>query len=292
MHSLSLFGWRSQLRNGSLQGLRALNEICQQLAASWRDRQDEILREIALHQNADHSYMEAGITLLQVAQQAQEMFLKRPAEQTRRLLKFRPSNSTWQDGELHATFKQPFDLIPQTANDPSPGSGDDGTPIERPSKWLGRKVSNFEMAISRNRFLSPVRDELQNPITSEFINVSKHSNFENRTECIGSRASERNEPFGEESAGLCRSEVRSSNQKSLLILGLITQHPCAENPRPRRRWRSERDSNRGYGHLTGHGVEIEPGLQRPSPKNGNIWIFVRRLSAIWGRKAPNLESGD
>jgi hypothetical protein len=43
---------------------------------------------------------------------------------------------------------------------------------------------------------------------------------------------------------------------------------------------------------TGHAVAIEPGLRRRSPKNGNIWIFVRRLSAIWACKAPNLEPGD
>ena len=39
-----------------------------------------------------------------------------------------------------------------------------------------------------------------NPIASEFTSVSKHSNFENRTESAESRAPERNEPFGEEGA--------------------------------------------------------------------------------------------
>jgi hypothetical protein len=43
-----------------------------------------------------------------------------------------------------------------------------------------------------------VREELQNPISSEFISASKHSNFENRTESAESGALERNEPFGEE----------------------------------------------------------------------------------------------
>jgi hypothetical protein len=45
--------------------------------------------------------------------------------------------------------------------------------------------------------LLPVREELQNPFSSEFISVLKHSNFENRTEPVESRALERNEPFGE-----------------------------------------------------------------------------------------------
>jgi hypothetical protein len=46
--------------------------------------------------------------------------------------------------------------------------------------------------------LSPVRKELQNPISFGFISISKHSNFENCTVLAESRAAERNEPFGEE----------------------------------------------------------------------------------------------
>ena len=61
--------------------------------------------------------------------------------------------------------------------------------------WLGRKESNLDMAIS-NRTLLPVREELQNPIALEFTSVSKHSNFENRTESAESRALERNDTNG------------------------------------------------------------------------------------------------
>jgi hypothetical protein len=59
--------------------------------------------------------------------------------------------------------------------------------------------------------LLPVREELQNPISSEFISVSKHSNFENRTVSAESRALERNEPFGEEWRTL---PIRSPELKS------------------------------------------------------------------------------
>jgi hypothetical protein len=50
--------------------------------------------------------------------------------------------------------------------------------------------------------LLPAREDLQNPISSELISHSKHSNFENRTESAESRALEKIEPFGEERAGL------------------------------------------------------------------------------------------
>jgi hypothetical protein len=57
--------------------------------------------------------------------------------------------------------------------------------------------SILDMAISKSDPLACPRG-VANPISSEFINVSKHSNFENRTESAESRALERNEPFGEE----------------------------------------------------------------------------------------------
>jgi len=53
------------------------------------------------------------------------------------------------------------------------------------------------MASSKSNGL-PVREELQNPISLEFISLFKPSNFENRTESTESRAREKNEPFGEE----------------------------------------------------------------------------------------------
>ena len=49
----------------------------------------------------------------------------------------------------------------------------------------------------RNQTLSPVQEKRQNLFPLELISNSKRSNFENRTEWMESRASERNGPFGE-----------------------------------------------------------------------------------------------
>jgi hypothetical protein len=54
----------------------------------------------------------------------------------------------------------------------------------------------------RNQMLLPVREEPQNPISLEFISLTKHSNFENRSESAESRAPERNGPFGENEPAL------------------------------------------------------------------------------------------
>jgi hypothetical protein len=62
--------------------------------------------------------------------------------------------------------------------------------------WGGRtRISRWRI---RNRMLLPIREELQNPISLQFLSLSIHSYFENRTDSAESRAPESNWPFGEE----------------------------------------------------------------------------------------------
>ena len=55
--------------------------------------------------------MDGGIALLELANQAGELFERQPAGEKRRLLEFLLSNSYWADGELTPQFRQPFDLL-------------------------------------------------------------------------------------------------------------------------------------------------------------------------------------
>ena len=66
------------------------------------------------HQSADQSYLEDGVRLFELAQNAQRLFAKQDAREKRRLLNFLVSNCSWRDGELTATLRQPFDLIAET----------------------------------------------------------------------------------------------------------------------------------------------------------------------------------
>jgi len=59
--------------------------------------------------------MEEGVQLLELAQNAQRLFQKQEPREKRRLLNFLVSNCTWKGGELAVTFRQPFDLLAQTA---------------------------------------------------------------------------------------------------------------------------------------------------------------------------------
>jgi site-specific DNA recombinase len=56
-----------------------------------------------------------GIALDDLARNAQRLFAMQEPREKRRLLNFVLSNCTWEDGEVVATFREPFDLLAQTA---------------------------------------------------------------------------------------------------------------------------------------------------------------------------------
>ncbi len=84
------------------------------MSGEWRAEQERCLRDIERHQSADQSYLEDGMRLIELAQNAQRLFAKQNAREKRRLLNFLVSNCSWRDGELTATLRQPFDLIAET----------------------------------------------------------------------------------------------------------------------------------------------------------------------------------
>jgi hypothetical protein len=107
-------------------------------------------------------------------------------------------------GDFHLAFGEwePGDVT-EYANSPDfrPILASLGSLAERRNAWLGGGRIRTSIWRIRNRMLLPAREDLQNPISSEFISSSKHSNFENRTESAESRALERIGPFGEEWSG-------------------------------------------------------------------------------------------
>ena len=84
------------------------------MAGQWREEQTRCLRDIERHQEAEQSYMDEGVRILELARNAQALFERQPAREKRRLLNFVLSNCSWEDGEVVATFRQPFDLLAET----------------------------------------------------------------------------------------------------------------------------------------------------------------------------------
>jgi site-specific DNA recombinase len=84
------------------------------MSGEWRDDQERCLRDIERHQSADQSYLEDGVHLIELAQNARRLFEKQGSREKRRLLNFLVSNSSWRGGKMTVTLRQPFDLIAKT----------------------------------------------------------------------------------------------------------------------------------------------------------------------------------
>ena len=59
------------------------------MSAEWREEQNRCQREIERHQDADQSYMDEGVQILELARNAQRLFEQQEPREKRRLLNFR-----------------------------------------------------------------------------------------------------------------------------------------------------------------------------------------------------------
>ncbi|MDO8400514.1 MAG: hypothetical protein Q7T45_22095 [Bradyrhizobium sp.] len=75
--------------------------------------------------------------LLELARNAQRLFAKQEPREKRRLLNFLLSNCTWEDGEVVATFRQPFDMLAETANTGGLVGAGNGAASSKSEIWLG-----------------------------------------------------------------------------------------------------------------------------------------------------------
>lgn len=113
-----------------------------QKAAAWRAEQDRIQRSLDDHRAADRAYVESGVRLLELASRAHELFVKQVPSEKRRLLNFLVSNSTWKDGALTVTFRQPFDLLMDTNISFRRDVAAVGPEKAKTNKWPARPDSN------------------------------------------------------------------------------------------------------------------------------------------------------
>ncbi|MER8827511.1 hypothetical protein NKH73_15600 [Mesorhizobium sp. M0938] len=87
-------------------------------------------------------HMEDGLRLLELAREASRLFAKQAPNEKKRLLNLVLSNCEWDRGEVRANFRQPFDLLAESAaaaasSDASGTKLSTGHPV-----WLGNLDSN------------------------------------------------------------------------------------------------------------------------------------------------------
>ena len=116
-----------------------------------REEQNRCQREIDRHQNADKSYLDEGVQLLELARNAQRLFAKQEPREKRRLLNFVLSNCTWEDGEVVATFRQPFDIPAETATIAARNGAGNTANSAKVEIWLGDLDSNQDRRSQSSR---------------------------------------------------------------------------------------------------------------------------------------------
>jgi site-specific DNA recombinase len=109
----------------------------ERMSNQWREEQNRCLREIERLQAADRSYMDEGVQLLELARNAERLFAKQEPREKRRLLNFLLSNCTWEDGEVVATFRQPFDQLAETVVSASRAAVGGKAKTAKTEIWLG-----------------------------------------------------------------------------------------------------------------------------------------------------------
>ena len=95
------------------------------------------------HQGANETYLDEGVKLLELARRAHILFKKQEPREQRRLLDFVVSNCTWKNGELHATYRQPFDLLAAATRADRELVAARGTSEGRFENWLPGQDSNL-----------------------------------------------------------------------------------------------------------------------------------------------------
>src|ERR1700757_2492326 len=89
------------------------------------------------------AHMDEGVQILELARNAQRLFERQEPRQKRRLLNFLLSNCSREDGEVHATFRQPFDLLAQTTAAATRAAAEGRANFAKSEIWLGDQDSRL-----------------------------------------------------------------------------------------------------------------------------------------------------
>ncbi|MFC0149548.1 recombinase family protein [Sphingobium scionense] len=115
---------------------RITAEMHDRMAATWREERAGCLRRLDVLNNAEDAFVDDGIALLNLARKAHSTFNLQSQNGKNTALNLLVLNSSWANGQLTVTFREPFDMLEKLspgnpASEPParPGGSDD-------SEWL------------------------------------------------------------------------------------------------------------------------------------------------------------
>jgi site-specific DNA recombinase len=128
-------------------------------AVEWRDKQQKCQELIRDHRDANQTYFDEGIRLLELAQKAGRLLPQQSSAEKRRLLGFVPANCTWKDARLAAAYRRPFLLLAKNEN-----------AFETKKQTEGRRSLISDIWLPGTP--SPLNSKIL--LTFDFINVSRN----------------------------------------------------------------------------------------------------------------------
>ena len=113
-------------------------------SAEWRREQADTRRKIEVHEQANQSYIEEGIQLLELADKSYDLYTAQPPEEQRRLLNCVVSHATWGNGSLSPVYRPPFDIIAHSNREYACNhKGSDDFEVQK-QNWLPGADSNHQ----------------------------------------------------------------------------------------------------------------------------------------------------
>ncbi len=80
-------------------------------STSWESELEAVRGELARHDQASSDYATTGASILELSQQAYNLYVSQERAEQRRLLNTLLSNCIWECGSLTPTYNKPFDLL-------------------------------------------------------------------------------------------------------------------------------------------------------------------------------------
>jgi hypothetical protein len=86
-------------------------QLWERKSVEWNNELVDIQFQIKSHESANLEYYKTGVDILELANQAYDMYLQQSCQKQRRLLNIILSNCTFDHGTLCPIYNKPFDIL-------------------------------------------------------------------------------------------------------------------------------------------------------------------------------------
>jgi len=115
---------------------RITGDMHDRMASTWREERERCQRQVELLHSAEDDFVDDGIALLDLARKAHKTFTVKSSGAKNTALNLLISNSTWANGALDVTFREPFGILEKTSLETPISEINKGPENPGISKWL------------------------------------------------------------------------------------------------------------------------------------------------------------